>query len=350
MKKITAVLLAAAATAALSGCGQAQQKPAETQAAQTTQAAATEAAQTEAAGGDSAAAGSVVWPEKNVQISVPYKAGGGVDTIARMVCAQLEKSTGQSFVITNKPEGNGIIAINELMEQEPDGYNLMILSNRDLFGHIVNKIEGVEYGKDSFTYIATLMEGADSLMTQSEKFASFDDMVAYAKENPGKLTIATANNTGLQTLNTICEKLGIEVSGVAYSSGNDAFADLMGGHVDGAMVALSFYKQGKDNGIAPVLTISTERFAIDDLEVPCISDYDLQEAASPMVRFLMGPADMDEALVQAIKGALDTVYAEDGELVKSIRAQYDSPRYLTGDELQAFVDENFALREEQAAK
>ena len=305
------------------------------------------AVQEEAAKGEGEA---VEWPTENVQICVPYSAGGGVDSAARMVCAELEKVTGKSFVITNKPEGNGIIAINELMEQEPDGYNLMVVSNRDLFGHIVNKIEGVEYDKDSFTYLATLLESADALMTNSEKFASFDDMIAYAKENPGKLTIATSNNTGLQTLEIMCEKLGIEVSGVSYSSGNDAFADLLGGHVDGAMVTISFYQQGKDSGIRPVLTFTTDRFPVEDLDVPCVADYDVTEAASPMVRFLMGPAGMDPALVDAILKQMDTIYADGSDLVNRITAQYDNPRYMTGEELQSFIDENFQLRLDQASQ
>lgn len=344
--------MAAAVVAALCACGKTDNaaSAAETKAAETKVEAAGESGKTEDNTEKAEASGAMEWPAGTVQISVPYKAGGGVDSAARMVCAELEKSTGKSFVITNKPEGNGIIAINELMGQEPDGYNLMVVSNRDLFGHIVNEIDGVEYGKDSFTYIATLLEGADSLMAQSSKFASFDDMISYAKENPGKLTVATSNNTGLQTLETICDKLGIEVAGVSYSSGNDAFADLMGGHVDGAMVALSFYKQGKDNGIAPVITMSTEPFQIDGTAVPCLADYDLTEAASPMVRFLMGPAGMDQALVDAIVAQMDAIYAENGSLVSSILAQYDSPRYMTGEELQAFVDENFALRLEQAGK
>lgn len=290
------------------------------------------------------------WPSGNVQVSVPYKVGGGVDKIARMVCAELEKTTGKSFVITNKPEGNGIIAVNELASQEPDGYNLMVISNRDLFGHIVNQIEGVQYDKDSFTYIATLLEGADSLLARKDRFNGFDDMIAYAKENPGKLTIATSNNTGLQTLTMICEKLGIEVSGVAYSSGADAFADLLGGHVDGAMVALSFYAQGKENGIIPVLTMTTEKFPVDDLDVPCVADYDAAEAASPMLRFLMGPAGMEQELVEAIVARLDQIYAEDGALCGNIKEQYDSPNYKTGEELSDFVNENFRLRQEQAAQ
>jgi tripartite-type tricarboxylate transporter receptor subunit TctC len=289
------------------------------------------------------------WPAKNVQVSIPYKAGGGVDKAARLVCAELEKSTGKTFVITNKPEGNGIIAINELAGQEPDGYNLMVVSNRDLFGHIVNDIEGVEYDKDTFTYIATLLEGADCLFSQSGKYSSFEQMIQYAKANPGKLTIATSNNTGLQTINDISDKLDIELTSVAYSSGADAFADLLGGHVDGAMVALSFYVQGKENGVIPVLTMTSEKFPVDNLEVDCLSDYGLEEAASPMFRFLLGPAGMDQVLIDKMVEQLDMVYTPESVLCKNITAQYDNPKYITGNELSAFVEENYQLRLKQAS-
>lgn len=341
MKKIISLLLAALMMLSFAACSNQKASPAPAASAPETAIPAQESAATENAG--------VEWPVKDVQVCVPYKAGGGVDKVARMVCAELETNTGRSFVVTNKPEGNGIIAINELMAQDPDGYNLMIVSNRDLFGHIVNKIEGVEYGKDSFTYIATLLEGADALLAQGGKFANFDEMIAYARENPGKVTIATSNNTGLKTLEIICDKLGVEMSGVAYGSGADAFADLLGGHVDGAMVALSFYAQGKENGIVPVLTMSTEKFPVDDLDVPCVADIGVPEAASPMLRFLLGPAGMDQALVDAIVAQLDAIYADGADLPAKIMAQYDSPNYKTGDALAAFVEENFQFRLDQAS-
>jgi len=339
MRKMISFVIAAVLVAGLSGCGNSANGREGSNAVIVTE---TKASET-------VADANTDWPTQNVQISVPYKAGGGVDKAARMVCAELEKTTGKTFVITNKPEGNGIIAINELAEQEPDGYNLMVVSNRDLFGHIVNDIEGVEYDKDSFTYLATLLEGADCLFSQSGKFSSFDEMIEYAKENPGKLTIATSNNTGLQTVNEICKLLDIQISGMAYSSGSDAFADLLGGHVDGAMVALSFYVQGKDNGVIPILTMTTEQFPVDDLSVGCLTDYGVEEAASPMFRYLMGPAGMDPALVDTIVAQLDQVYAEGSDLCNDIKAQYDSPHYMVGDELAAFVEENYQLRVKQAS-
>ena len=288
------------------------------------------------------------WPEKTVQITVPYKAGGGVDKAARLVCSALEKETGKSFVITNKPEGNGIVATNELLSQAPDGYTLEVVSVRDIFGHIVNKIEGVKYGKDSFTYIASLLEPADAIYTQTGKYPSFDDLIAAAKENPGKYTVAIANNTGLQTLGTINEQLGIELNGIVYSSGAEAFADLMGGHVEACMVATSFCPQAYENGCAPVVTMTGRKY--DSLDnVPCIIDYKVEGAVSPMNRLLIGPAGIPDDVVDGIVAKLDAVYQPDGELMNQINSQYDMPTYLTGDELMKFIDDNFAFREEQAA-
>lgn len=289
------------------------------------------------------------WPEKTVQITVPYKAGGGVDKAARLVCTALEKESGQSFVITNKPEGNGIVATNELIKQDPDGYNLEIVSVRDIFGHIVNEIDGVEYDKDSFTYIASLLEPADAIFTQDGKYATFDDLVAAAKANPGGCTVAIANNTGLQVLTIINEQLGIELNGIVYSSGAEAFADLMGGHVDASMVATSFCAQAFENKCAPVVTMTTQKYESLD-GVPCITDLGVEGAVSPMNRLLIGPKGMPEELVSSIKAQLDKIYVPDGELLKQINAQYDMPTYLTGEELMKFVDENFAFRQSQAGK
>ena len=345
MKKTIALLLSSAVICGLlSGCSGGGSSSQSTAAEQTTKALESKAEEMPAQPTESSG---TEWPEKTVQITVPYKAGGGVDKAARLVCSALEKETGKSFVITNKPEGNGIVATNELLKQEPDGYNLEIVSVRDIFGHIVNGIEGVEYDKDSFTYIASLLEPADAIYTQDAKYASFEDLVAAAKANPGGCTIAIANNTGQQVLDIIDDQLGVEFNGIVYSSGSEAFADLLGGHVDACMVATSFCSQAFENKCAPVVTMTSQKYDILD-GVPCITDLGVKDAVSPMNRLLLGPAGMPQELVDAIAAQLDEIYVPDGELIQQINSQYDMPTYLTGDALKAFIDENFAFRQSQA--
>ena len=348
MKKLIALLLSSAVVCTLlSGCSGSGGHTPPSQApetAQTTKAAENKETRETEPPSEKAA---VKWPEKTVQITVPYKAGGGVDKAARLVCSALEKETGASFVITNKPEVNGIVATNELLKQDPDGYNLEIVSVRDIFGHIVNGIEGVEYDKDSFTYIASLLEPADAIYTQDATYASFDDLIAAAKENPGGCTIAIANNTGQQVLNIINEQLGVTFNGIVYSSGAEAFADLLGGHVDACMVATSFCAQAYENKCAPVVTMTSQKYDVLN-GVPCITDLGVKDAVSPMNRLLLGPSGMPEELVDAIVAQLDKIYTADGELIQQINSQYDMPTYLTGDGLKSFIDENFAFRQSQA--
>lgn len=302
---------------------------------------------TEKSGDNSQAAKSVEWPVKTVQVVVPYKAGGGVDQAARLICGVLAKKTGQAFVITNKPEGNGIIAINELAKQEPDGYNLMVVSNRDIFGHIVNQIEGVEYGKDNFTYIASILETADCLFTQTEKYADFEQLIAAAKEKPGQITVAVSNNTGLATLEEINRALGIQLDGIVYSGGSEAFADLLGAHVDASLVAMSFCTQAQANGCGPVVTLTDK--PVESLKgVPCVADYQALAAVSPMLRIFMGPSGLSPELVTAMTDIMDEIYVPDGEMVAQLNAQFDIPNYMTHEKLGQFVEENFALRQSQA--
>lgn len=344
MKKLIAALAAIGlSVCALSACsGKAADKESTVNTVSESQGAAGESQETQEAG-------AVQWPADTVQVTVPYKAGGGVDSAARLICSALEKETGKSFVITNKPEGNGIIAINELAKAEPNGYNLMVVSNRDLFGHIVNQIEGVEYQKDSFTYIASILETADALFVNTEKYPTFDKLIEAARENPGKITVAVSNNTGLQTLAALNEALGIQLDGIVYNGGSEAFADLLGNHVEASLVALSFTGQALQNSCAPVVTMTKEK--VETLDgVPCIADYGAESAVSPMLRMLIGPAGMDQGLVNAMTDTMDKLYDPEGKLVAQLNSQYDIPNYMTHDKLMEFVNENFAFREAQAEK
>lgn len=132
-----------------------------------------------------------------------------------------------------------------------------------------------------------------------------------------------------------------------YSSGAEAFADLLGGHVDACMVATSFCAQAYENKCAPVVTMTSQKYDVLN-GVPCITDLGVKDAVSPMNRLLLGPAGMPEELVDAIVAQLDKIYTADGELIQQINSQYDMPTYLTGDGLKSFIDENFAFRQSQA--
>lgn len=135
------------------------------------------------------------YPNRPIKVLVPYAPGGATDITARIIGDQIQKITGQGFVILNKPGAFGMLAINEMVRAAPDGYTLMI-------GNVTtNAITPILYSKKmSFDYAKSVMAvtnlidvPAFLLVTTANDFPvkSVPELIDYAKKNPGMVRYGT---------------------------------------------------------------------------------------------------------------------------------------------------------------
>jgi len=134
------------------------------------------------------------YPSKPIRIIGPYGPGGATDIVARLVGEQLRRSMGQPIVVENKPGAFGILALEEMMHAKADGYTIMVGNNST---HAVTPI--VFSKKLSFDFerdvqpITRLAEVPSFLLVTPKDFPprSVQELIAYAKQNPGKLRYGT---------------------------------------------------------------------------------------------------------------------------------------------------------------
>ena len=188
------------------------------------------------AAGGAIAAG---YPEKDITFIVPYKPGGGSDTQARRLQAGLEKNLGVKIRIVYKTGGGGAVGFNELHRSKPDGYTI----SNVVVPNIIVSSQGkdVGYKPDEFAYIGMTEKSVGALaVKKGSKFKSLDDLVAFAKKNPGKLTIAGVGSTGHSNYAEMVKALGIEATYVPISGGvGKMLPFLMGGHFEASILAAS---------------------------------------------------------------------------------------------------------------
>jgi tripartite-type tricarboxylate transporter receptor subunit TctC len=138
------------------------------------------------------------YPNRPIKVLVPYAPGGATDITARIVADEIQKITGQSFVVINKPGAFGMLAIDEMVKAAPDGYTLMI-------GNVTtNAITPILYkNKLNFDYtqkvtaVTNLVDvPAFLLVTTANDFPvkTLPELIAYAKKNPGKIKYGTVGN------------------------------------------------------------------------------------------------------------------------------------------------------------
>ncbi len=174
------------------------------------------------------------WPTKNIQLVVPFAAGGPTDTIARLIAVPMGQALGQTVVVENVPGAGGTIASTKVARATPDGYTIYI-------HHMGMATAQALYDKlpydpmTSFEYIGQVADVPMVLLGKKDLPANnFKELEAYIKANGSKVTMA---NAGPGAVSQLCgllfqSRLGIKLTNIPYKGTGPALTDLLGGQVD----------------------------------------------------------------------------------------------------------------------
>ncbi|MDE6929194.1 MAG: tripartite tricarboxylate transporter substrate binding protein [Lachnospiraceae bacterium] len=225
----------------------------------------------------------------------------------RLLTASMETELGQPLVIANKAGGLGQVGLTELAAAKPDGYTIGALSNLD---HILVLLtsENVSYDYDSFSYIGAINTTVNVLMAnQASGFGTLKELVEFAKENPGKITVAVSGKTHIAELAMFEQAAGIKVTSVMQESGGDSLNAVLGGHVDCAVLDKKFVSQVEGQGVIPLASFGGERIAsIEDLPTMKELGYNVATETYRVVTAPKGtPQEVLDKLEAAIKKATD---------------------------------------------
>jgi putative tricarboxylic transport membrane protein len=176
------------------------------------------------------------YPDKPVRYIIAFAPGGESDIIARFQQAVWRKKFAQELIVESKPGAGGALAWSQLNGYPGDGYTIMGVNLPHL---VLQPLEGnVQYKTEDITAINYFNYTPDGIVVRVESpFKTFQEFVAAAKKDPGKLNLAgsgtnSANHAAHARLNSAA---GITTTYVSFKGTGDLIASLLGGHVDGAM-------------------------------------------------------------------------------------------------------------------
>jgi len=172
------------------------------------------------------------YPAKPINIVVPLGPGTGTDTLTRVIAQPLGIALKQTIVIENKPGANGAIGATQVARSAPDGHTLLMATNSPLSAApTLNKTIAYDPLKD-FVPITRVGSSMFVLLVNSVvPVTSVSELIAYAKANPGKLSYASGNTSGIVAGETLKRKTGIDILHVPYKAVPPALNDVLGGRV-----------------------------------------------------------------------------------------------------------------------
>ncbi|CAP45069.1 Bug family tripartite tricarboxylate transporter substrate binding protein [Bordetella petrii] len=174
------------------------------------------------------------FPDRPLRIVVPFTPGGGTDTVARQLARELTDELGQSVVVENRPGASTIIGTENVAKSAPDGYTMLMST----FAHAVNPAihKKLPYDTDqAFAPVAMIGKSPNVLVVSPKsQFKSVQDILAYAKAHPGKLTFGSyGNGTSAHLAGELFKSLGkVDILHVPYKGAGPGINDLIGGQID----------------------------------------------------------------------------------------------------------------------
>jgi tripartite-type tricarboxylate transporter receptor subunit TctC len=213
------------------------------------------------------------YPKQPIRIIVPFAAGSGTDAVARLVARALGDALKASVIVDNKAGANGIIAAEAAAKAAPDGYTLFMTTNTT---HSANPslMKSLPYDPVKDFAPVSRMGNLPFMLVVNNALPvkNVKELLAYGRANPGKLTYASGNSTGIVAGATLARMSNIEMLHVPYKSTPPAITDVIGGQVSMMFVdlaaGLATVKGGKMRAIAVTTQERTKLFP----ELPPLAD------------------------------------------------------------------------------
>ncbi|ETR76333.1 hypothetical protein X566_17420 [Afipia sp. P52-10] len=281
------------------------------------------------------------YPSKPITLIVPWPAGGPTDVTMRAMAEAAAKHLGQPIVIENKAGGAGTVGPAAMAATaKPDGYTL---AQMPITVYRLPLMQKTTWRADDFTYIIHLTGYVFAAFTGADTpFKKWEDVIAYAKANPGKVTYgSTGSGSSLHLgMEMLAEKSGVKFTHVPFKGAAEVNAAIAGGHV---MVGASgtSVKPLVDAGKARFLNVWTAKRVSFLPDIPTLQDLGYPYVIdSPWG--LAGPKGMDPKVVQKIHDAFKKAL-EEPQVVETL-ARFDMvPNYKNTADYNAAVAEQIKL-------
>ncbi len=281
------------------------------------------------------------YPSRPITYIIPSSPGSVTDIISRVICAEAQKRLGQPIVPVNKAGGSTTVGIAAIAASKPDGYTIGPLAHPGIF--FAPLMEKVPYHpvKDLTHIMQYGVIFVIVIVNSDSPFKTPQDMIAYARQNPNKLTYATTGGSmGQLAMESIAKKEGVQFTMIPFKGTPEMETAVLGGHVHVATpggLNIALLEAGK---IRPLFMISEAR--LKQLpKVPILKDlgYDIP---APLLLSIAGPKGLPENIVKKLEDAFTQAMKEEA-FTKAMNDLYLIPYYRNNKDVTAYIAKNYEL-------
>jgi tripartite-type tricarboxylate transporter receptor subunit TctC len=286
------------------------------------------------------AASAQEWPTKPIRLIIPYAAGSGPDIAMRPVADRLGQILKQAVVVDNIAGAGGIVGSQTLARAKPDGYtfgfgnNITLAVNKSFFDKLPYDPE-----KD-FEPVGLLFDNPYILVARPTlKAGTVQELIAYAKANPGKMNFASGTGIGSGSHLTgemMKSQAGLDISHIPYKSGSQALSDVVNGSVDILFDNVNGVQQFIKNKQIKALAVTSARRLPQFPDIPTMAESGFPGFEAVAWGGIVAPAGTPPAVVQRMNAAIAEAL-KSPEVVRANATMALNPLASSPQEFTAFI-------------
>ncbi len=281
------------------------------------------------------------FPARPIRVVVPYAAGGPTDILGWLVAEFLGRDLGQAAFVENRPGAQGAIGAEAVARADADGYTLLVVAGSMIVQNpLLYKNLSYDPARD-FRMLALITEVPVVMEVHpSVPATTIAEFVAYAKQNPGKLSFGSAGTGG--TIHLAGEMFkhmaGIEMTHVPYKGAGPALTDLLAGNIQVMFNSLGTALPPVRAGMLRALGVSSARRISDLPDVPTIAESGYPDYLVSVWFGVVAPARVPDHVAQVLKGGLDRAMNDDAFRASLENIGYSVLRPRSSAAIAEFID------------
>lgn len=253
------------------------------------------------------------FPERPVEIIVPFNAGGGSDLTVRTFAPFLEKELGVPVAIINKPGAGSVVGTTAAAKAKPDGYTIALTGLPGLAALVITGDLTID-PVSNFEYLgAVVADPAVVAVSAKSEFKTIGEVIDNLKKNPESLSYAATGSVGLDALTAygLEDATGAKFRIVNFESGKEAITGVLGGNIDVVGLSVSEASAYLKSGDLKILGVASDERIQSMPDVPTFSEQGIKfskgydtATKSGLVRGFFMPAGADEQVVSVLRDAV----------------------------------------------
>lgn len=277
------------------------------------------------------------YPSRPIKFVVPFAAGSATDTLARVLGERMSPSLGQPIVVENMAGASGFLGAQNVARAEPDGHTVLIATNTT---HAANQslFKKLPYDPiadfEPVTRLGTITLAL--VVHPSVPAATTQELIAYAKANPGKLSFGSGSSSSRLAAEMLKSLAGIDMVNVPYKSNPQAITDLLGGQIQLVFADVATTLPQARAGKVKALGVSSAQRSplapdLPTMQEAGVKDYELTAWFAAYV-----PAGTPRPVIDRLNGAMKAALADEAA-AKTLLGAGIEPVSSTPEELKAFT-------------